>query len=156
MDYIKEIVDNVNQGFFKTSLLSMATVYIQGDPIGEESIHHNLIMDNFDSREGEPLRFHYPEDLEPSYRIKTFVIERQGLRASTQQQYEYRLVGHNEPYDIWISCRKSDILVKTDRTVFDFADNVSFEGIKYIVKAVVNEGFGNKPIVHVFLKKETS
>jgi len=64
-------------------------------------------------------------------------------------------VGRFEPYDFWIACQEQDIRIR-DNNILDYSDYISFNGDRYTIKAIVREFFGQLPIIHAFLNKETS
>lgn len=150
-DYLKGITDAINLDLLETEAV-FATVYIKGESVGEESTYYRGLGDDLDGREGDPIKFFYPEDLKSSYRIKVYPIEKSGLRLKTM--IEYKQTGNTEPYDTWISCLEKNVMFRKDKTIFDVAEKISFEGTEYGIRGLVREVFGNNPVVHVFMVKQ--
>jgi len=97
----------------------------------------------------------YPLDLSPFYRVKVHPMEKSGLRLTQTQQYQNSPGAKMEPYDIWISIFEDKIKVRQNNNLFDFADKIDIEQNTYEIKGLVRETFGNRPVIHVFLLKET-
>ena len=154
-EYIKEQYSNILDNLFDSVFVINATLHIHAEEVGQESFH-DLYGDVLDATQTDFIKKTYPVDLNPFYRIQVYPMEKLGLRLSSDQQFEYKPAGHMEPFDMWISVLEEKVKIRTNNTLFDFTDKVDIENNSYEIKGIVKEKFGNKPVVHVFLVKETS
>ena len=153
-DYIASMCDSLNeQALSNDTFITTATVYIAGEEVGEESFYSGVDKIS-DGRKTKSLKTFYPEDLDKTYRIKVYPIEKSGLRLTQNEQYDYKPVGYISSSDLWVSCLANDIKVRENNNIFDFVDYVSIEGINYRIKGIVKENIGSNPVVHVFLVKQ--
>lgn len=153
-EYIKEQYTNITEDLFKSAFAINATLHIHAEEVGMESFE-DLYGDTLDGRNVDFIKKTYPVDLNPFYRIKVYPMEKAGLRLSGEQQFEYKPAAHVEPFDMWISVLEEAVRIREDNNLFDFTDKVDIENNSYEIKGIVKEKFGNKPIVHVFLVKES-
>lgn len=153
--FLQDLYDGFNKGTLNSDLTVNATIFITAENIGNESFYKGM-SDSLDARQQTTIRKKYPRDLSPFYRIQVYKIDSSGLRLSDSQQYNYGPIGHQEPYDVWISCEKKLVSVKNNKTIFDFSNAIAMGGIRFNIKGIVSDNFGNEPIVHVFLNKESS
>lgn len=145
--YLNEQASFLIDSLFNSSLAITATVFIEGEPVGDDTD----LGDSIDARSSGPLMYNYPLDLERSYTIEVYPLESVGF--SSAQSIEYSISGRYLPYDRWISCPLSTVSVRNDKTLFDFAQKVSIGGTDYQIKGIVKEMVGNSTLVNVFLVK---
>lgn len=152
-NYIKEQYDNFNMQALESSFAVFATICIKGTEIGEESLYDG-VQDILDARQSDSIKMKYPNGMDATYRIEIYITDKTGLSLGKDKQFQYSGSIVKEPYDIWISCFKSSVVVRGTNTYFDYAEQVELQGNKYNIKGIVNEDFGNKPLMHIFLVKD--
>jgi hypothetical protein len=151
-DFLREQYDGIIEDLFKSSFVVNATVFILDKPLASDDVYDT--GQNLDGRFSTTLRTTLPLDLNSFYRVKVFPLEKNGLRLGENVTYQYGISGRHEPYDRWVSCLLSEVKVRQNNTIFDFAKYVQLENVRYTIKGVVTENFGTKSLVHIFLVKE--
>jgi hypothetical protein len=146
--YIREQYSNFNKQLLTSSFMVNATIYIISQGIKKDSFG-----DIIDAR-ADPVKALYAKNLESFYRIKVLPLERISFNISDASSIAYTMSGKFEPYDKWIMCSEFDVKILNDRTIFDVADYVEMERIKYRIKGIVPDKFGVKTVLHIFLTKE--
>jgi hypothetical protein len=154
LKYLKEINDSLTEEIFNSSLCVWATLIIKPKEVASDSVYSDNNFAIQENKNQVSLKPDYPIDLQKEYRIRVFPTETQGLVSSRGNQYEYKPVGIAEKWDRWISCKFSDVKVRTKNTLFDFTKVVQMFGNSFIIKGIVEENFGAKKIIHVFLGKD--
>jgi hypothetical protein len=149
-DYLRDQYDVFNEDLLQSSFGVVATINIQYDEVSSESTAD--FADN-DITAEEPIKLNYPLDLNSSYRITVYPIDKSSLSKSGVE-ITYGIQGRFEPYDRWISCFKRDVFTRNNLTLFDHADSISIQGVRYTVKGTVPDTFGREEVLHVFLTKE--
>lgn len=150
-EFIKEKADSMMDELYNSAFSIMATLNITAIEVPAESGME--IETTFDETHTSIVKKTYPLGLKPIYRIKVFPIEESGLRV---EEYKYTVSARVEPYDTWISCPEEVVKIGNNKTLFDYSKTISLNGTNYIIKGLIRETFGRKPILHVFLTKESS
>jgi len=154
LEYLKDSYDNFNEELLGSALVISATIYILAQEVAQDSIYEGF-GDIIDGRESAMVQKSYPLDLEPHYRVEIMPIEIFG-RSGDKYRHDVTPAGRFDPYDMWVSIFESKVKVRGSSTYFDYADSMQVGTDMYGIKGIVKESFGNKPVVHVFLTKETS
>lgn len=152
-EYCREQYDKFNNDLLGSTFVISATIHIQGEEVGQESIKHGMGQ-NLDGRKDNFTSISYPLDLSASYRLKVFPIESSGLRLSESQTIQQDFSTRFTPFDKWISIRREDITIRgNSKTYLDFVSYIQIGNVDYGVKGSVSDNTGNNTIVHVFLEK---
>lgn len=151
-EYLLNQQNAIIDSLLSSSLAINATVQIQSKDVSQESIYNTGGM--LDARQTAVINRKYPDGLQRFYRVRVLPLERKSVSVNGVE-ISYNMVGKYEPYDRWISCKKSQVTVRNHSTVFDYAEFVDIKNIRYRIKGVVVELEGNDPMIHVFLTKET-
>lgn len=154
-DYSRDQYTACMKQVFNSSLCITATVKIAYEDIGQESIYRDL-GDTLDARQTMTLKKSYPEGLVPFYKVKLYPMDKGGLSLSVAQEQQFLLNGNVVPYDMWVSCFKDTVKVRQNNTIFDFTDIVQISGISYKIKGIIHDTFSNRPVLNIFLVKESS
>lgn len=152
-DYIQEQYDELTMDLLNSQFCINATIIMFGQEVHSDSIYQGT-ADTLDGRITDSIQTSYPKDMPTFYRVKVFPSEKVFTRHEGDR-YQAGLGGQYEPFDRWISCIESDVAIRDDETYFDRAQNVSIQGVSYKIKGLVKENFGKKPVIHVFLIKDT-
>ncbi len=149
-DYVKTVYDECNTTLLDSTFVVNATIHIATNDIrvGQLEIAREDLEAQF-SKEFKSA----PLGLPAFQRLKMVPIDKS---PSSTPKIEYGLAGQFAPYDKWMACFYIDAVTKDSRTFFDFSDYVLISGIKYRVKAQYKDVFGLKPVLHVFLVKESN
>lgn len=151
--YIQNQYDAITENIFSSDLMILATVNISSEKIPSNTMSTRF-GDSLDARVN-PIKRDYPDGILRFYRIELYPTEH-GLKVTETTGLITTPLGQVEGYDIWMSCKEDRALVRGNSTMFDFAENVQFQGMRYNVRGVVKELFGDCRILHVFLTKETN
>lgn len=148
--YIKNIYDYHNEQLLDSTLTINATIHIKPVESATESVDYGDVLDG---RVTEPVHRYYPENLNRFYRTQVYPIDK--FSYSMANPMRQQKVGNIENWDFWISCFVSSVSHRNNSTYFDYADTVEIKGVKYSIRGVVKDSFGNKSMLHVLLAKET-
>lgn len=152
-DFLRNQYDKFNEDLLGSTFTISATIYIQGEEVGQESIKPSMGR-NLDGRKDNFTSISYPLDLNASYRVTVFPIELSGLRLSESQTIQHDFSTRFTPFDKWISIKREDISIRGDSgTYLDFISHIQIGSFEYNVKGSVSDNTGHKPVVHVFLEK---
>jgi hypothetical protein len=152
-EYIQDQYDELTESLLDSQFCINATIIIFGQEIHSDSLYQGT-ADTIDGRITEPIQTNYPKDMPVFYRVRVFPLEKTFTRHESDR-YQAGLGGQYEPFDRWISCANADVAIRDNETYFDQAQTVSIQGVSYKIKGIVKESFGKKPVVHVFLVKDS-
>jgi len=152
-NYIQDQYDALTESLLESQFCINATIVIYGTEVHSDSLYQGT-ADTIDGRVTSPVQTSYPKDMPVFYRVKVFPLEKAFTRHEGDR-YQTGIGGQYEPFDRWVSCASADVAIRDGLTYFDQAKNVSIQGVSYAIKGLVKENFGKKPVVHVFLIKDT-
>ena len=152
-DILTDTYAKIMDDLFNSSLTINATINISGEDVGQESTYVSS-SNQLDTRGIQKIKVNYPQGLNRYYRIRVFPLEPSGVKSGNSD-ISYDRGTQFVPYDRWVSCFISTVSIGNNTTYFDYASDVTIGNITYKIKGVVKETFG-KPVIHVFLVKESS
>lgn len=151
--YIKDQYDELTTELLSGSFSINATITIAAQEVHSDSLFQGM-NDTIDGRITEGVQLNYPKDLPIFKRIKVFPLERMFTKHEGDRIQE-GIAGRYAPFDRWISVHTSEVRIRDNKTYFDVAISVSIQSVSYKIKGIVEEQFGNKPVTHAFLVKDT-
>jgi len=151
--YVQKQYDALTVDLLQSDFCINATIIIYGQEVHSDSLEQGM-GDALDGRITETVQTNYPLDMPKFFRVKVFPLEKAFTRREGDRIDE-GLAGRYEPFDRWISCANADVAIRNDETYFDMAQIVSIQGVNYKIKGIVKESFGTKPVIHVFLVKDS-
>lgn len=152
-EFVKEQYDELTTQLLNGEFSVNATITIAGQEVHADSLFHGM-SDTIDGRITEGVQLNYPKDLPTFKRVKVFPLERMFTRHEGDRIQE-GIAGRYAPFDRWISVHTADVRIRNNKTYFDVAISVIIQSISYKIKGIVEEQFGNKPVTHAFLVKDT-
>lgn len=152
-EYVREQYDALTTGLLEGEFSINATIIISGTEVHSDSIFQGM-SDTVDGRITDGVQLNYPLDLPIYKRVQVFPLEKMFTRQEGNRIQE-GIAGRFSPFDFWISTSESSVAIRKDKTFFDFAQVVHIQGTDYKIKGIVKENFGNKPVIHIFLVKDS-